>query len=541
MTTRSHAQIDYFPARDTQREPMAAPIDEVTLLEDRAQVRRIARPSFTTGHHKLFIENVSPIMQDVSLRAEVIEGRGRIADVHIRRAVKAKRTHQPEEIRALDDDIRKLDSQWHALEEDRIRVLSRAEKISDILSMTVQEIPQDVAWGADNTQGWSEDLEGLFTTHRQLAEQLLELTAQQQETRRKHMLAVASRQTMDRPDQRFVAWVELDLIVEEESPLTLHIDYVVPNALWRPVHSARLDGDLFSFTSKAALWQNTGEDWKDVQLIFSTARSSLGTEPPLLGDDLLQAQRKAEETVVEMREVAIQHASVEGGSGGGGAPGGSKGAATPSGVELEGVDDGGDIQNLRADQRVDIPSDGQPNFIKLFEFKALAEVERVLAAEQVSRVVRRAVQRNNSKMPLLAGPVELLLKGGPAGWTKTLFVAPGERFELGFGPDESLRVVRHTHLISDEVDPTDRWTHRTHLVQLFLSNLSDDARTIKINERVPVSEIEKVKIFIVKNKTTQEYEVDDDGIITWEREIAAHSKEVVTLQWRMSTAPDVMS
>ncbi len=535
----THSQIDYYPSRDDHREPLAAPIDEVTLLEDRAQVRRIARPALGAGHHKLIIEDVSPIIQDVSLRAELIEGRGRVSDIRIRRAIKAKREHQPEDIRAIEDDIRKLDTQWHALEADRQRLMGRAEKIQSILVMSVDEIPEDVAWGADDSAQWGEDLEGLFTTHRELNTRLIDLVAEQQEVRRKHQLAIDERQVMDRPDQHFVAWIEIDLVIDGEASTTVQIDYVVPNALWRPVHSARLDGDVLSFTSKAALWQNTGEDWKDVQLVFSTARSSLGTEPPLLHDDLLQAQRKVEHTTISMREVSIQQAGLGGSKGGGGGGGEGSAETPPAGVELAGVDDGGDIQNLRAEQRVDIPSDGNPNFIELFDFKALAEVERVLAAEINPRVVLRAVQRNTSKMPLLAGPVELLLQGGPVGWTNTLFVAPGERFELGFGPDESVRVVRDTHLISEEINHPDQWTHRTHLVQLFLSNLGEEARTIKVQERVPISEIEKVQIFIIKNKTTQEYEVDDDGIITWHRELAPYLKEVVSMQWRMQTAPDV--
>lgn len=536
-TASAPQHIDYFPPRDTTREPLGAPIDEVTLLEDRAQVRRRARPSLEAGHHRLVIEGVSPILQDVSLHAEVVQGSARVADVHVRRALRARRDHKDADVRAVEAEIRQLEQAHQALQEDLERVMDRAEKLNTILTLSAREIPQDVAWGISEEESWRASMEKVFSQHRALMDRFCVIKGEQSALRERHTNAVERRQQMDRPDQQSVAWLELDLIVELDTPLELTIEYVVPNAMWRPMHSARLDGDVLSFTSKAALWQNTGEDWIDVQTIFSTARSSLGTEPPLLYDDLLRAQRKSEETVVQMREVAINQASVKGGggSGGGGEP------EAPRGVELPGVEDGGEVRNLRAEHRVSIPSDGRPNFIDLFEFKALAEVERVLAPELTPRVILRSVQRNTSATPVLAGPVELLLQGGPIGWTSTLFVAPGERFELGFGVDDVLRATRAQHLLVDERDAATDWRQRTTLVQVFLSNLGDEARALTIKERVPISELEKVQVFIIRNKTTEGYEVDEDGIVTWKLTLEPHQHRTLTLQWRLSTAPDVTS
>jgi len=50
--------------------------------------------------------------------------------------------------------------------------------------------------------------------------------------------------------------------------------------LWRPLHEARLFADdRLLMSSSAVVWQNTGEDWSNVDLSFSTALSSLGVEP----------------------------------------------------------------------------------------------------------------------------------------------------------------------------------------------------------------------------------------------------------------------
>jgi len=44
----------------------------------------------------------------------------------------------------------------------------------------------------------------------------------------------------------------------------------------------------------------------------------------------------------------------------------------------------------------------------------------------------------------LAGPVDLIRENGFVGRTSVLFIAAGERFELGWGPDAELRVKRHS-------------------------------------------------------------------------------------------------
>jgi hypothetical protein len=172
----------------------------------------------------------------------------------------------------------------------------------------------------------------LFEKVRALRERGLTLEHQLRDTNEERARLVSQRQAFDRPDTRFTAWLEADVLVTGQTAVELSFEYTVPNALWRPMHSARLaDGALF-FESRACVWQNTGEDWKDARLAFSTARASLGIEPPLLSDDFLTAQKKQDKLVVQAREVVIQKAKA--------GPGGGGSAPAPSTVELPGVDDG---------------------------------------------------------------------------------------------------------------------------------------------------------------------------------------------------------
>ena len=506
-----------------------APVTQVTLLEDRAQVRRSGAVPLTPGQHTLRVEGVAPVLQDLSLRADASPG-ATVVDVRVRRALLVTSDEKPEAARALERDIEALTESLKVLQEDRALLVQRRERLEAVLERGLSELPEDVSWGVTVPQ-WKETLEGLFTKVRALADEALVLEQKTKTQREARERLIAQRQAFDRPDTRFAAWLEADVVVTAAGPVTVSLEYTVPNALWRPLHSARLSGGTLAVESRACVWQHTGEDWTNARLVFSTARSSLGIEPPLLTDDLLAAQKKSDKLVVQARQVVIQKASV-GGRGGGGAP------AAPASVELPGVDDGGEVRTLEAKGPCTVPSDGRPTIVPLFDFTAPATPRHKAFPELELKVFLTATATNTGRFPLLAGPVELLLESGFVGWTKVLFVAPGETFQLSFGPDEALRVARAEREKEAE-SHVDKWKTTTQSVWLYLSNVGDEARTVEVKERMPVSELEQVKVELATKKTQPRPEVDAHGFLTWMVELPPHSQAQVRFAYDVSAAPGV--
>jgi len=483
---------------------------------------------------------IAPVAQDVSLRAVLVTPNEavRLSDASIRRAMRIRRAEKDSDLRALEDSLVDLAHAFDDAGNARERNEKRYHTLLDMLYKGIHEVPEDAAWGRVNVQSWHDTFKTLFEQARAQQESSWSFYHQQLQLFDDLQRDLRRRQLMSRPDQRFVAWIELDLAADDafEGRLEVDLEYVVPNALWRPTHTARLTTNgqaKLLFTSSAAIWQNTGEDWNDVELVLSTARSSLGTDPPLLRDDLLRAQRKAEELTVEAREVTVSSASV---SGGGGAPS----ASAPSSVELPGVDDGGDIQNLVVQGLSTILSDGHPNFVKLFTFESEAETSLVSMPELDVRVFLKTVQKNSSPTPVLAGPVELIRESGSVGWTETLFIAPGEHFELSFGPQGELRVNRYLQMVSDKLDPIDKWHKKLTRVDLFLSNLGDAVQHIEISERIPVSEVEQVRISLDKKHSSEGWKVDENGFSKRTAQLDGNQRGTLTLWWEIATSPDVV-
>lgn len=523
--------IEHRPPLDPERRLIELPIREVVVLEDRAVVTRRGQLAVAAGRQQLAIEGVAPVLQDVSLRAELHAGSARIADVRVRRALRIRQDERPEAIVALEKEGEALAERFRTASDRGWRAARRHERLWEMLVQGAVEIPQDAAWGRVDPDAWRHTFGALFERAREQQEHLIDAHFEAEDLA-SDLTALARRLRLaGRPDVVVAAWIELDLVVDEPGSIEISASYVVPNALWRPLHTAELrqvDGaDVLRHTVRASVWQNTGEDWSDVALSLSTARSSSATEPPLLSDDLLKVQRRAEEVSLEAREVEVQTTGPAGAS-----------APAPQAIDLPGVDDGGEVRLLPAPGASTVPSDGAPAMFDLWTFEAPARVERIAIPERDPRVIVRCEASNLGQRPLLAGPVELVRDHGAIGWTETRFVPPGGTFELSFGPDEALRLLREAALYRDEVDRVDKWRRQDQRVDLYLSNLGLQPRTVSITERVPVSEVEEVRIEILKG-TTDKVQPDADGFVRWSRALQPGERAHVALRFQVATAPGV--
>lgn len=528
VTEQANTRVveELFPPTDASLVEVEVPVTQVTLLEDRAMVRREATIKVTEGLQRFRIRHIAPVIQDVSLKAEVGVDGIKVADIRARRAMRVRREERSQEARGLEQQIDSMIRQYENHQQKRKHLELKYGRTVDVIVSGLYEVSTDAGWGLLQTAQWRDTYENLFRRTRELRTDILGEISTLEDLSEQVTGLSQKRQALDRADTAFVAWIEVDVVCNKAGEMPLLIEYVVPNALWRPMHQARLRGNnTVEFISQAVVWQNTGEDWTNANLIFSTARSSLGHEPPVLTDDLLQAQKKNDQLVVQVRQVAVQKASA------GAAP-------VSTGIELPGVDDGGDIRTLRAEEKRTIPSNGRAHVVPLFTFTADADAKHVAVPELDPKVFLKATFRNTARSPVLAGPVELMGETGHIGWTKTLFVAPQESMALSFGPNESLRIVRQVYTKSS-TQREDKWKTDTTEVFLFVSNLSGEDYRIEVTERIPVSEIPQVKVEYIKSRSTPAQSFDENGFWTVNTEVAANSTNTAMLTFSVSTAPDV--
>jgi uncharacterized protein (TIGR02231 family) len=517
-----------------QRSDISLPIVEVTVQEDRAQVLRRAVVTVPTGVSTLVLPGVAPVLVDKTLIARLAagtaagaaSGAGRVIDVRCERL----------SLPATDDPARR-DATAHErlrLAQQRVSQLETAAKVAvrgieqaqAAGKLAVAEMSLDAAAGKADPIGWREALAEATRREREQRLRLVEVEAQTAEAKQVCADLGAQLAAMGAPpamSARIVVVVE----VAQAGQITLEISYVVPGACWRPAHTAQFaaaaSADHVTWTAEGCVWQRTGEDWRDVRLFLSTDRPSLGTTPPELSVERLRLTPRAAVVTVETRDRVIEDAG----------PAGSQPSA-----EMPGIDDGGEVRTIPVAGTATVPADGLPHRFPLATFTHATRGERIVHAEIAEAAVLRTRVVNALPIPLLAGPVDLLRNGGLAGRASIAFVAPGAGFDLGWGPEAAVRVRRTHREVHEKGSMLSQWTPRLHVTDLVLSNLGAAPQRLLVAERIPVSEVEQVRIELA-DETSPAVTPDADGICRWTIDLPPNGRSEIHLHWRLLTKSQV--
>ncbi|WP_224367407.1 DUF4139 domain-containing protein [Hyalangium versicolor] len=508
------------------------PVTKVTVLEDRALVERRGEVTLPAGPQRLRVEGLSPLAVDRSLQVSL--SGGAIVGARVNRLWKEQpkeglREHRTE----LGRRVESLEQAVRVATGDVLRLESRLSVAQAARADVLRSISERTGAGMAAPDTWRLHLAAVRAEVGSTEEALRQ--ARKRESVAQQRLAEA-RSTLvqgEQPEAKLITSAEMEVNHPSGGAVTVSVAYLVPCAVWRPAYRATLrslegGGEGVTMECEAVVWQRTEEDWKDVEMAFSTARPTLGATPPRLVEDRLYLRDKTQQEK-QVVEVSIREESIQT-TGEGGAQ------ATP---DMPGLDDGGEALTLKALHRVTLPSDGSPHRVPLFQFTAPATSELVGTPEHSPLVHRVARFENKGSSVLLAGPVDLVRTSGYVGRAQLSFAGVGERVKLGFGSEDALRIARQVETKLDTNRITGRKV-RTHFVKLFLSNTGSRPEQIALEERMPVSEVEAVEIELLKDKAKPApAKVSQDGIIRFELPTPARSQQEVTFSYTVSSSSKV--
>lgn len=525
-TVQNNARLGPMAAPTLVPQVITAPVRRVVLLEDRAVIERRATLQLAPGPWRLVVPSVSAVLSDRSLSVRAPDGI-RVDDAMVRREWRIGAQEQPEDAGATTKERQEL-QQAVALQaaEGQVSRDSR-DLISQATATFFEGLNRQLPFAEDFRPEWREHVERLFAKLRAADDALHDNERSMREVRSKLDAVDLRLAALGRLDHFLATELRVDLTaiaLPQSAAWTLTIQYVVPCAMWRPTHRAHLCTDRLRFECEAAVWQATGEDWTDVELLFSTARSTQRSEPPVLSDDVITTRAKVEKTIVVAEREQTISTTGEG--------------MDSSNIELPGVDDGGETRLLKAPTPATVVADGRVRRIAISGFETQSTVERVARPERSTLVHRQARQSNTGSHVILAGPVELLRDGALIGRGEVGFVAPQEAFVLGFGGDDALRIKRTTSEVRETAKLTGRQTI-TRTVELFISNIGPQIASFKLEERIPVSEIEQITVELDAKVTTPAATADENGMVRWQISVPAFGTEKVKLSYKLCASSDV--
>lgn len=513
---------------DTRAIPL--PVTAVTCLEDRAHVERTAELDLNEGVQRLRLGPISALAVDRTLHAELTgDHQPAVLDVRIVRTWTPRSPLPSADDSALHTRTRTLEEEQLTLGHERDRLRARLDLLARLAADLLRDIAEGAGHGETDETRWTRELDRIDAERDSYAEQLrtaeARLTTLARElTETQQAIGLAEEQPAE-----LVGHVELTVQAAVAEPVRLRLTHLTSCALWRPAYRAVLDGDSLTLESDAMVWQRTGEDWSDVRLTLSTARSALTTDPPRLTEDRLTLKDRS---AAERRTVDVEWREEE-----------TADLGPAAVLGLPGVDDGGRTRVLHSPAPVSVPADGRGHRVSITAATVTASSEYCTSPE-LSPLVTRVVRFDNtSGHALLAGPVDLVRGSGFTGRGALSFTAPGAPVELAFGSHDDYRVIRQAEESRDTATLTQR-TVITRTVRLHLSRFSAPGdridQVVTVRERIPVSEVSAVEVRLRKGACAPEPDaVDADGIARWDLRMTPGGHRTVTLVYEISASGKV--
>ena len=485
------------------------PITDVTLYEDRAQIIRKKTISFTEGVHTLRVEDISALIVRKSVQVSFSSSLAKVNFFDISRAFQKNKLMDTERVQ---EAIR-----WKQEEVQAKELRSVKEQVytryKELHQRIIQEVFLEATWGQGTPQKWRAKEEKIREKKRQALQEYQEAQREYDFKRERCRLAdwVKASDALHE-----YAHLNIELYVSEPVDVEVSVSYIVPNACWRPSHRITYAQGQIHFDIGAMIWQNTGIDWDDVSVQFSTQRNAFGSKAPQLEIDRLSVINTSKKIVIEEREQEIHRA----------------GEVTVE-SKMPGIDDGGESRLLKSPQDMTIPSNGKPYFSFIQTFSSEMTSELLLVADQIPAAILKSTQSNHSSIPILPGPVELIKNGGYIGMAKIDFVSPKEEFVIGWGAVPDIRIQRKTEYKKEEGSFLRHKNIEHHVVHLFFSNIGEKEQQINCVERIPVSELTQVRISQPDTETFCDVRPTFDaenGFLSWKQMLpkGAHIKQTYT-------------
>lgn len=541
------ALICAIPAHADELKP-ASRVEGVVVYPSGAEVRRVAKLRLERGEHEILVVDLPEQAQTGSIRVE-----GRASGPMTIGSVDSRRLSVPrQDPEAAASARRKLEDEIEAVKDERARYQAdaqAAEARRNFVQNLVQlpgRVPPTPAAGAPAREDWSAlaELIGRETAAAQKAALEAEIKVRDADRRIRDLerrLREVAPQMQWRTEVR--VQVNADAAVDAE----IWVRYNVADAGWTPQYDARLltgtkaTPAKLTLTRRAIVSQKTSEPWQNVALSLSTTRPTAGTAAPELrpisvdyvpdrpppppvvlrnapaagravseaAEEYARKRTDEQEAAPQLQDIAEQRAAAQL-------------TAFQAVYEIPGlqtITNTGDPRRLTIDE-----SDSEPQLV-------------VRSAPRVdARAFLYAKMTLPRTAPVLPGSVALFRDGTFVGNGRLPQLAGGEEHELGFGPDDRIRVRANvteekrgeTGIIAASKTEQRMW-------RITIKSLHERPIAYTIQDQVPVAAQQDIKVELLGRPAPTRRDIDDRrGVLAWDDKLAPDEERAIEFGYRVS-------
>jgi len=515
--------------------PLESSLVEVTVYGGSASVRRRATLPALEGGAGVFVLAGLPAALDPDSVRVRLEG-GEVVSVEVRERVQAG--VPDERLQELRERILAHERELSALGDQAEVQRSLLDHVERLLRQEEGAHAEELRSGRANPEAWEANFRYLAGKLGELKQALREL-----EPRRQELTTTLSDLRLELGRFESVGAQRLrDLILDvvADAGSRLAVDYVVSQAGWEPYYDlrARMDLSAVELAYRARVWQRTGEDWKQAEILLSTAQPQRGTQGPEPRPVWLslfdpRTSRGKPAAAMPARELgysgddAIEDSEKD-----------AKGRASPfASVESEGLS-----VRFRLPRKETIESRPEPTTVLIGRQDLALVPEHYCVPAQDTSVWLRAQATNQTEWVLLPGRAAVYFGADFIGQARLDAVQPNQEFTLHLGVDPGLTVKRTqlenlregSGVFSSRATQKDAWRIELENAGAF-SSRPDGSVEVIVQEVLPRARDERIKVSIERAEPKLaegprwKKEHEEQGALTWVVRVPRGGKALIQL------------
>ena len=321
--------------------------------------------------------------------------------------------------------------------------------------------------------------------------------------------------------------------------VNLDINYITNNASWTPFYDLRADNitSPINMMYKAQVVQNTGIDWKKVDLTLSSGNPNQNNQAPILSSWFLRYSELYDKDMNYGVQNKLQ------GRAAGVKP--DEAVVTNMGYfkkEKSSISQYTTINenqlNVSFDIEIpyDILSNGKPHSVALKEIK-LPATYKYYAAPRVDKETFLLAEINEySKYNLLPGEANIIFEGLYVGKTMINPNQTSDTLNLSMGRDKKISIKREKVADKSGTRFLSSKKEQTFTYDITVRNNKKEAADLTLKDQYPLSTDKEIEIELLENSSAKENK--ETGILTWDLKLNPNETKKIRISYKVRYPKD---
>lgn len=530
-----------FAQNSAKQVEAVSTIVRVTVYTDRAQVTRMAEVELKQGLNAVTYKNLPWQIDENSFRARS-DNAGNIRILGIETAAYFVEKPVDEKIRGLEDEIEKLNDEDNAFQDELSVLKVEQDFLSTIKVQTVEKASKDTATAQSDVANYREVLEFIKQSLTENTAKSRDIEVKRRELARKLSARRGDLLNLQNSPHLELRSVTVNLEAAKAGKANMELSYVISRATWFPKYDLRVmvKDKKVELSYYGFVIQNTGEDWKDVELTLSTAKPSMGAQMPELAGWFLESKELPQAYESAANQKLPEFASRLKVTGDAQVTGLTVSSFPDAARNAYDTTEKVSPISFKIKTNQAIPSDNSIHKTTILaqEFDAAFSYESI--PKLSSYAYLKTTLTNTTSYPLLAGAMNIFWASDFVGTSWTQAVAPSEKFDAFLGVDETIKIERKQEKkFADQTGGFLKSAKKrsTFGYRITINNYQTVPVELILTDQIPVAQSADIAVELISSEPEPD-ENASDGKMKWKLSLLPGEKKEIYFEFAVYAPPN---